>query len=64
MEKTWNRERTREAKSLSQWAVEGLVKVTWKQIWCDLILAGTPPEKINLKPSAVLVNLWKDLTTK
>lgn len=44
--------------------LKGLAKVTWKQMWFDLIPAGTPPEKINLKPSAVLVNLWKDLTSK
>ncbi|XP_034509887.1 uncharacterized protein LOC109490178 isoform X5 [Ailuropoda melanoleuca] len=30
---------------LSQSAVKDPVKVTWKQMWFDLLAAGTPPEK-------------------
>lgn len=64
MGNTWNREGTKKDKSLFQWAVKGLAKVTRKQMWFELTPAGTPPEKINLKPNALLVNLWKDLTPK
>lgn len=42
-------------KRLSQLAVKGLVKVTWKQMWFDLVAARTPPEQIDWLSNPVLV---------
>ena len=44
-EKTGDR-RTWKSQKLSQLAVKGLVKVTWKQTWFDLVAAGAPPEQV------------------
>lgn len=55
--KTWDREGAGEASRLPQSAVKLLVRVTRKQVGFDLIAAGTPPEKIDQQPNAVLVSL-------
>lgn len=44
---------------LSQSAVKDPIKVTRKQIWFDLLAAGTPPGKVDRQPNTVLVSLWK-----
>lgn len=43
---------------------KGARKVTWKQMWFNLIADGTPPEKIGLQPHTVLVSLWKVLKSE
>lgn len=38
---------------------KGFGKITWKQIWFDLIAAKTPLKKVDWQPNAVLVSLGK-----
>ena len=38
---------------LSQLAVKGLIKVTWKQMWFDLIASRTTPEQIDWQRNTV-----------
>ena len=61
MGKTQEREGPQKAKRIFQSAVKGLIKVTWKQMWFDLVAARIPPEKIDQQPSTMLVGVWKAL---
>lgn len=58
------RQRAQKAKSLSQSVVQRLAKVTWKQMWFDLLAAKISPEKVDQQPNTVLVGLWKSLKPK
>lgn len=40
---------------------KGPTRVVWQQMWYDLVVAGTPAEKIDKQPSAVLVRLGQKL---
>ena len=53
------KDKIQEAKWLSQSALKGPVKVTWKQMWFDIIPVGTPPEKTD-QPVGSL-KTWTDL---
>lgn len=59
MGKTQDREGDQEAKRLFQLIVEGPIKVTWRQIWFDLIAVRTPPGKTGQQNRAVPAGLWK-----
>ena len=61
MGKTQDREGAQKAKRLSQVDIKGPVRITQKQMWFDLIAAGTQPEKIDQQHNTVLFNQWKNL---
>lgn len=61
MGKTQDREGALKAKRLSQLALKCSVKLTWMQMWFDLLAARTPPEKIDRQPNSGLVGLCKAL---
>lgn len=43
---------------------DGLVKVTRRQLWTDLIRARVYPEKIDKQPNTVFVDQWQQLKLK
>lgn len=64
VEKTHDKEGAQKAKKLYHSAIKCPIKVTQKQMWFDILAAGSPPEKINQQPNTVLVSLHNTLKPK
>lgn len=59
--KTQNRGGTQKAKGFPIGCKNNPVKITWKQMWFDLVAMGISHEEICPQPNAVLVGPWKAL---
>ena len=51
--------RNLKSQKIIQTGSKGFGKITWKQMWFDLIAAKTPPKKVDWQPNTVLVSLGK-----